>query len=269
MIIVVLVINTYLQPSTFFYTNPHKYDLSWTFSTNPRACSARVRGSAAQFWRLFVCYFFKKMHFHLQRELGSYTYNSSINNIKTKIKHAGCPLNTLPKSDRKSFDALRENLKTSWIIQNQKTSARQAWSVSVLALQSPSRGQTTTTHLPLEWVRVNRQLPRSAAGLGGARCPDAAGASPAGTSGCYNPPGRAATSCAPAAAPGAGWSACSAGCCYPKLRGRAGSCRPWSRWRWGCDPKEPRRFCTISWTWISGSGTKSSPETNKRINLSK
>lgn len=50
-------------------------------------------------------------------------------------------------------------------------------------------------------VFANKRLPRFAAGLGGARCPGAVGVIPAGTSGCYNPPGMAATSCASAVGP--------------------------------------------------------------------
>lgn len=98
------------------------------------------------------------------------------------------------------------------------------------------------------WVIVNKQLPHFAAGLGGARCPGAVGVIPAGTNGCYNPPGTAARSCASAAGPEVCWSGYSERCCSPTLRGRAGNCRPWSRWRWDCGPGEPRRFCTVSWT---------------------
>lgn len=115
------------------------------------------------------------------------------------------------------------------------------------------------------WVSVNKQLPRFAAGLGGARCPGAVGAILAGTSGYYNPPGTVAMNCA-AAAPEVCWSGCSEECCCPRLRARAVSCRPWSRWRWDCAPREPHRFCTASWTWISGSGTRSWP-TNHRVNI--
>lgn len=50
-------------------------------------------------------------------------------------------------------------------------------------------------------VSVNKQLPRFAAGLGGAWGPGAVGAVPAGTSGCYSPPGTAATSFVSAAGP--------------------------------------------------------------------
>lgn len=117
------------------------------------------------------------------------------------------------------------------------------------------------------WVSVNKQLPRFAAGLGGARLPGVVGVIPAGTSGYYNPPGTAAMNCASAAAPEVCWSGCSEGCCCcPRQREMAGSCRPWSRWHWGCAPREPRRFCTASWTWISGSGTRSWP-TNQRISI--
>lgn len=98
------------------------------------------------------------------------------------------------------------------------------------------------------WVTVNKLPPRSAEGLDGARCPGAVDVIPAGTSGCYNPPDRAATSCASAAGPEVCWSGCSVRCCSPTRRGRAESYRPWSRWRWGCDPGGPRRFCTASWT---------------------
>lgn len=105
------------------------------------------------------------------------------------------------------------------------------------------------------WVIVNKQLPHSAAGLGGG-----VGVIPVGTRGCYIPPGMAATSCAWVAGPEVCWSGCSEGRCSPRLRGRVGSYRPWSRWRWDCAPGEPRRFCTASWTWTSGSGTRSLPE---------
>lgn len=50
-------------------------------------------------------------------------------------------------------------------------------------------------------VTVNKLLRHSAAAPGGARCPGAVDVIPAGTSGCYNPPGKAATSCASAVGP--------------------------------------------------------------------
>lgn len=109
------------------------------------------------------------------------------------------------------------------------------------------------------WVTVNKPPPRSAEGLDGARCPGAVDVIPAGTSGCYSPPDRAATSCALAAGPEVCWSGCSVRSCSPTQRGRAVSYRPWSRWRWGCAPGEPRHFCTASWIWTSGFGTKSWP----------
>lgn len=98
------------------------------------------------------------------------------------------------------------------------------------------------------WVTVNKPPPRSAEGLDGARCPGAVDVIPAGTSGCYSPPDKAATSCASAAGPEVCWSGCSVRSCSPTRPGRAVSYRPWSRWRWGCAPGEPRRFCTASWT---------------------
>lgn len=158
----------------------------------------------------------------------------------------------------------KKNPKNSWSSKNQKLAVFFFLGLlavhSIFALQSHCGPDLVSNKIWTwrfcSWVIVNKQLPRFAAALGGALCPGAVGAIPAGTSGCYSPPGRAETSCASAAGPELCWSGCSAGCCSPTLRGTAGSCRPWSHWRWGCAPEGPRRFCTVSWTWTSGSGTR-------------
>lgn len=62
--------------------------------------------------------------------------------------------------------------------------------------QIKQRHETGSAH----GVIVSKPLPRSAAAPGGARCPGAVDAIPAGTSGYCNPPCKAVTSCASAAA---------------------------------------------------------------------
>lgn len=108
-------------------------------------------------------------------------------------------------------------------------------------------------------VFVNTRPPRSAVVPGGAL--DAVNVTPADTSDYCNPPCRGVWNWGVAGRSAPGWP----GQRYcPRRPGMVESCRPWSRWRSGCAPEEPRRFCKVSWTWIFGSGTRFSPVKTKK-----
>ncbi len=111
-------------------------------------------------------------------------------------------------------------------------------------------------------MSINTRPPRSVVVLGGAL--DAVNVILAGTSDCCNLPCRGVWNWGVAAGSAPGWPGQSARYC-PKQRGMEASCRPWSRWRSGCAPAEPRRSCKFSWTWISGSGTRFWPVKKYKI----
>ena len=165
----------------------------------------------------------------------------------------------------------RPNPPESWCVKRRasKTTPRKRFACYFSVFETTSRSSTCCFALQSQWeiqalgnpngseFFVFSKPPRHfAAAPGGARYSGVVGAVPAGTSGC-NPPGRVATSCGSAAGLEAWGRVFLAECRCPRRRERAESCRPWSRWRWGCAPREPRRSCTASWIWISGFGTRS------------